>query len=126
MKKLLWIVLAIVVLGGSYAAYQFYKPHRDIVGEKAKHELGAADLVAKYMDDEQSANAVYLDQVVAITGIVSESDASHVKLESGVYCNGNFSEASLKEGDKVSVKGRVVGYDELFEEVTLDNTVVQD
>lgn len=126
MKKIIKIVIALVVIGGAYAAYQFYKPHRDIQGEKAKFEISGKDLISKYVANETEANTVYLDQVVAVKGKIAEVAADHIKLESGIFCNGEFSVSSLKEGQEVSVKGRVVGYDELFEEVTLDNSILND
>lgn len=124
MKKIIRIILLVVLLGGAYATYQYFKPHRDIQGEKPEFQLSGNELVRAYTSDENAANGKFLDKVVEVSGSVAEIDGAHIKLESGVYCNGDFSQANLKSGDQAKLKGRVVGYDEIFEEVTLDNTVL--
>ena len=126
MKKVVIIIFVLIALGGGYVIYLFNKPHRDLEGEEAKYELNASEIIERYTRDENGANAMYLDAVVKLDGILAEAEPNHIKLESGVYCNGDFSNVSLEVGSPISVKGRVVGYDELFGEVTLDNCVLLD
>ncbi len=126
MKKLVWVIVIVVFLGGAYATYLWFKPHRDIQGEKAKYELSSTALSKAYADGQDGANEVYLDQVVQVSGKVEEVDETHIKLEGGIFCNGQYSSASIKAGDQVTVKGRVVGYDELFGEVRIDNAQIID
>ncbi|MGB0177051.1 MAG: OB-fold protein, partial [Owenweeksia sp.] len=121
MKKLGLIVLALILIGGAYAAYLWFKPHRDIEGEAAKYELTAAELGYAYGLGQDGANEIYLDQVVVVSGVIGEVDDVHIKLQDDIFCKGDFSKAGLSSGDKVSIKGRVVGYDDLFQEVRLDN-----
>lgn len=123
MKKTLIVIVVIVVVGGLLGYfYVFHKPHRNISSEKADFTESAADLVEAYKSNAESANAKYLDHVLAVKGTISEVDSSHVKLEEGVYCNlakGAKSEDFIP-GSSVQLKGRVVGYDELFNEVRMD------
>lgn len=128
MKKILWIVVILLLIGVAGYFYVFHKPHRDIAGEKAELHLASSSLVQEYSSDEQSANAKYLDKVVEVEGVVAEQSPGALKLENGVFCSmlkGGGQEVAV--GAKVKIKGRVVGYDELFEEVKLDNCqLVQD
>ncbi len=123
-KKILKIGAVLAVIGGGIVLYQFNKPHRDMVGEDASLEISASQLATEYSQDEGAANASYIDKVIAVKGKVSESDADHIKLEGGVYVSGDFSSIETAIGDEVTVKGRITGYDELFEEVSLDNGVL--
>ena len=115
-----------MLIGGAYAAYLWFKPHRDIQGESAKYELTAIELGDAYAAGEDGAHEVYLDQVVLVTGVVHEVDNEHVKLQDDIFCKGDFSNSGLASGDKARIKGRVVGYDDLFQEVRIDNCTLID
>ncbi|MEQ9262762.1 MAG: hypothetical protein RLP14_06345 [Owenweeksia sp.] len=125
MKKALWILLILALMGGAYGAYLWFKPHRDIQGEAAKHEMTSIELNEAYALGQDGANAIYLDQVIMVSGTVEEADDTHIKLEGGIFCNGDFSEAKVSSGEKAQVKGRVVGYDDLFGEVRMDNCTLE-
>lgn len=62
------------------ALYVFYKPHTDISGVPAKYAIEAAALVDAYLSDEQSANKMYLNQVVEVKGVVVASGQQSVAL----------------------------------------------
>lgn len=125
-KTILKIVGVLVLLGGIYAVYLFNKPHRDILGEKAELEISAADLIDKYIADENSANASYVDKVILVSGTISSIDSATVLFASGVSFSGDFKESTAQAGDAVNIKGRILAYDELLEELSLDNGVIVD
>lgn len=123
MKKALIIIAVIVVLGGVGAYfYVFHKPHRNVAEEEASLTETATTLVESFNSDAESAKAKFLDKVVQVEGVVSEIDAENLVLESGVVCGMDdpSSLEGLQEGDMVTVKGRVVTYDDLFGEVRMD------
>lgn len=123
MKKVILIVLVLAVLGGiGTYFYVFHKPHRDLANEEAAITEQANILADKFREDAQSANASYLDQVVEISGIAAEVHPDHILLEGGVYCtlSEDSQNPTVDPGSEILVKGRVVGYDDLFEEVKMD------
>jgi len=123
MKKIIWVLFAIVVVGAAAYVYVFHKPHRDIQGEKATHSISAQELRIAYAENLESANALYLDQVIEVEGSVVELDGKNLKLQHGIYCVmvEGFEPSPNIEGAEIAIKGRVVGYDELFGEVKMDN-----
>lgn len=121
LKKILKVAGVLAVIGGSIVLYQLYKPHRDAVGEKASMEMLASDLLNDYLQDEEAANNTYKEVVIKVKGEVSEADAEHIKFKAGVTISGDFSNSNAKVGDQITVKGRITAYDELYEEVSLDN-----
>lgn len=129
-KRTVGIVLLIVgvtiAIGVGVVSYMWNKPHRDVQAEEASVELSAQALVEAYTKDQQQANTLYIDKVVAIKGIITEVDENHLTLEPGVYCTmqEGFNGAGLTAGHKVLVKGRVVSFDELFGEVRIDNAAI--
>lgn len=123
MKKTVGILLLLAIVGGAAAYfYVFHKPHRDVAGESASLITPADALVNEFKLDLDAANAKYLDKVVEVKGLVSEEDSEHILLESGVYCVFLYGgeQPLIGAGVPVSLKGRVVGFDELFEEVRMD------
>jgi predicted RNA-binding protein Jag len=123
MKKTVIIVLIIAVLGGIGAYfYVFHKPHRDVTNEEASMAEQANMLVDKFREDAATANTVYLDEVVEVMGIAAEVHPDHILLEGGVYCTmaEDAQNPTVEAGTPITVKGRVVGYDDLFEELKMD------
>ena len=93
------------------------------MGEEASHQITSNELIEFYERSTDSANAVYLDHVVLIEGEVVEVDTASITIAPGVFCHFH-SEADLSSvsaGDVVKIKGRIVGYDDLFGEVRMDN-----
>lgn len=127
MRKILWILLVLILLGASIAYYLYNKPHRDIVSEEAEIELSAADLSASYEKNTEQANNLYLDKVVKVTGNVTEYDEYAIVLDDVIYCSMDSSsvKGEPSSGMPAMIKGRVIGYDDLFGQVKLDNCVVE-
>lgn len=125
MKKLL-ILLGFTMVGAVLVyLYIFHKPHRDILGEEASHEISSNRLMKFYEQSPDSANAVYLDQVLLVEGEVVEIDniSFNMTMAPGIYCHFHSESdiSTMQAGDLVKVKGRVVGFDDLFGEVRMDN-----
>lgn len=126
MKKGIIIILAIAVLGGIGAYfYVFHKPHRDPSAEAATFQIMSVEIAQEFGNNEAAATEKYLDKVVEVKGTVLEVDGSTVILDNVVSCAGATVEAfnGVQEGDELVVKGRVIGFDDLFGEVKLDNCV---
>lgn len=126
MKKALWIILAVVVLGGAYALYQYNKPHRNYTDEKASIGVTAPQLIDDYISDRTAADDTYLDKIVEVKGVLIKKEANAMVIEPGVYVSlvdaANLE--GLSEGDEIKIKGRVLGYDELMEEVKVDQATI--
>ena len=58
--------------------------------------------------------------------MVLEDDGRRVMLEGGVVASWDTTRAhrTLEEGELLKLKGRVTGYDDLFEEVRMDGLVL--
>ena len=126
MKKKLLIVLIIVVIFG-FSIYKYvYKDHRDVSSEEASFKITLADLKADFEKNDSLANTKYLDKAIAIYGEVTSLD-----LETNeIIVDSNLSatikgKVNVKKGDKVTVKGRFIGYDDLLEEYKMDNCVIE-
>ncbi len=126
-KYLLFTGIAGLIIAGSIGLYMFYMPHRDVQGEKASYTIEAEQFVTEFMNNISESNAKYLDNVVIVSGTVSEINEDQLKQKvvvlktanSGVGCTfieaTNANAEKLSEGDKVKIKGIVrmgASYDE--------------
>ena len=103
------------------------RPHRDVGGEDAQFKMVPRELVMALAEQDSSA-AVYLDAVVELFGVVASDDGRRVMLEGGVVATWDTTREHrmLAKGELLRVKGRVTGYDGLFEEVRMDGLVLVD
>jgi hypothetical protein len=117
------------VIGGAAAYwYTFYKPHRNVQKEKSAFTLSSANLIDEFRADQPSATEKYIDQVIEIGGTITDVNAGNAMLDGAVYCSfleGELAKVvELGQGKSVKLKGRVIGFDELFGEVRLDQCAV--
>lgn len=123
-QRLILLLIVGALIGGGVFLYVWYKPHRDIQNEKSKYSLTAGSLHEAYLADEANANNLYLDKTIEISGTISDVKEGIIILNDLVVCNllegEGMKAVQLGQGKKVTIKGRVTGFDELFEEVRLD------
>ena len=119
MKKkyliLLFIVVVVVIIGYNY----IYKDHRDIGSEKAAASLTSSFLVEKFLNSSQEADSLYLDKTIEINGVVTAIGETDLVLDEKVFCSFE-SVPEVQLNAKITVKGRCIGFDDLLEEVKVD------
>ncbi len=124
-KKILLIFSLLVVL--AVVGYQFiYHSHRDIATEEAAFSVSGDALIKEFVADENASNAKYLDKSVAIKGKITNVDALNntFVLDEKVFAIVQ-EKNEAKVGDVVTVKGRLIGFDSLLEEIKLDQCTIQ-
>jgi len=130
-KNLRNLLLAGVLIGavvGAWAIwYVFYKPHRDVSAEKPKYELTSQVLSDAFKTDT-SAMSKYVDQALLVEGPVTQVEGTRVSL-GNIICSFDSTQTvkitSLKAGDIVKIQGRLTTYNDLMEEITMDNCVIK-
>jgi hypothetical protein len=130
-KNLRNLLLAGVLIGavvGSWAIwYVFYKPHRDVSAEKPKYELTSQVLSDAFKTDT-SAMSKYVDQALLVEGSVTQVEGTRVSL-GNIICSFDSTQtvkiSSLKAGDIVKIQGRLTTYNDLMEEITMDNCAIK-
>lgn len=111
---LLFVVIAIII-GYNY----IYKDHRDIGNERAAASLSSSSLIEKFLNSSQEADSLYLDKTIEITGVVTAIGKSDLVLDENVFCT-FVSVQEVEISSKITVKGRCIGFDDLLEEVKID------
>jgi len=121
MKKLI-VLLLIVVVGGIFAYNYLYQDHRDIENEKSEFSLTSLELTNEFSSASSNSEKKYLNKTIEVTGAISELNKNDMTLDNTIIClfNETSQTSSLSIGSKVKIKGRFIGYDDLLEQVKLD------
>ena len=127
-KNILIIGVVLGIIVGSWAVwYVFYKPHRDVSAEKPKYELTSAALTDAFKTDT-AALAKYVDQAILVEGAITEMEGNHISL-GNIICSMDSASlaktSTLKAGDVVKIQGRLTSYNDLMEEIVMDNCAVK-
>jgi len=114
MKKLLYILLVLVLIGVVTGLYMWNKPHTKV--ENAKGVAISADsLTSVFSANEAAANTQYLNKALVVSGVVAEVDKNQdggimVVLGTSdpmaaVQCTMREKGVVVNKGQKVTIKG---------------------
>jgi hypothetical protein len=119
-NNIIMMLLGVLIIG--YFAFRYiYHDHRDIASEKPEITVLASELFSLFTENDPSK---ILNKTVEVTGFITETDSTSVILDNKVHCVFLNKPSGLSTNQKISVKGRCIGYDDLFEVVKLDQCVV--
>ena len=115
-------ILAVVILTAGLVYKTIYKPHVGIEDRELKFTGTTSELLKKVQEDP----SLWQDVAVQLSGKVTEAEAKGFTLDQSVYCQLDFISTfqKIKPGDPIVIKGRVIGYDDLLEELKLDQTII--
>ena len=119
---LIFIVLLIIV----YAVWN--KPHKNYSNTKPNITIDSSNFINEFKTNSTLATEKYLNQIILVSGNVTDTLTKSVVLNNGIVCT--FDSLSLKAlgliqiNNEVSIKGRFVGFDDLFEEIRLDHCFI--
>ena len=111
------LALAIVVLGYNYIMHE---GARDLSQETADYTITAKEIVAEFTTNTALANKKYLEKAVVVEGIVTNKIENEIILDNGVVCIMKDKNNTIRINETITLKGRVVGYDDLMQEIKLD------
>lgn len=124
MKKSILIAFLSLILAALAVAYYLYnKPHVNVAKATPDFTIEADSLFAEYQQDEQNANAKYLEKIIVVKGIVdhpnfenpAEPNIVLIVAEGAGTVTCGFKPENLKSieklenGHSVSIKGQCKG-----------------
>ena len=125
MRKGIILIIIFIIL---FLGYNFvYQDHRNIEKEVATFNISSTIISNEFAKHPTKSNLKYLNKTIEISGLISESNLKDLTLDDKVFCQfiDNI-EKSFKLNTKLKIKGRCIGYDDLFEIVKLDQSTLND
>ena len=115
------IIFSLILIIGLIFAYNYaYPDHRSIQDEPVSYTLDAASFFNEFKSDSHQAELKYLDQTVVVSGLITSVNTGNITISNKIYCQFEALNSDLKVNDSLAVKGRCIGFDDLLEEIKLD------
>jgi glutaredoxin-related protein len=128
MRKKLLIIIPVLIAVVAFAGYRFlYKAHRDISSEDVEFTLTVNSLQKEFMENDSLANAKYADKTIVISGKITAVDAESHSITVDEKLSATMkdkADVNVAPQSKVRIKGRFVGYDDLLEELKMDQVSI--
>ena len=119
---LVFIVLLIIV----YAVWN--KPHKNYSNTKPNIIIYSSNFINEFKANATIATEKYLNQIILVNGNVTDKLNKSVVLNNGIVCSLDSSSLDALEliqiNDEGIIKGRFVGFDDLFKEIRLDHCFI--
>ena len=130
-KKTTWsflrIFIPLLVTSIAVVYFTYNKPHRDFNKSPSQFTVESKKLISFYKNNLKEANSKYLDKIILITGVITDFEKDIIILDNGIVCTLDSSQKiddQIYTGSEISIKGRCIGYDDLFEEVRVDHSFI--
>lgn len=129
LQKKIFLFLAVFAIGFvvTFFAIRYYIYNggkRDIQTEEAAFSLASKDIVAEFTTNAEQATQKYSNKTIVVSGKITEIKANEIVLDETVSCILKLSPIN-KIGESVEIKGRLVGFDDLFGQVKLDECSIK-
>tara|TARA_B110000977_G_C10830061_1_gene397663 strand:- start:184 stop:567 length:384 start_codon:yes stop_codon:yes gene_type:complete len=120
-KGFILTTLVIIIAYGSYN--YMYQDHRNVFNEEASISITSTELYNKFKVTPSIGNKDFINEIIEFRGTVKLINNDLILIEPSIACklDSNFSSTNLNIGDTLLLKGRCIGFDDLFMEVKMDN-----
>ena len=109
-----------LIIGFSIFNYVFHGGARDLATEDAAFTVTSKNIIAEFAANVPGATKKYSDKAIAVSGIVTAVTDSIVTIDNTIICNFKSPDTTIKNEQAITVKGRLVGFDDLMGELKLD------
>ncbi|WP_310560595.1 OB-fold protein [Flavobacterium sp.] len=117
------IAVAIVVIGiAGFAGYNYvmHGGARNLSNEDASYTVSSKSITTEFSSNVDVANKKYLEKAIVIKGTVTKITGNEIIIDNMIICNLKELDPSIQKDQTITLKGRVVGYDDLMGEIKLD------
>jgi len=121
--KILAILFVVLIIGFFSYNYVMTGGGRDLETEKSEFNISAVDIFAEFSANAEIATTKYLNKAVEISGNVTSVNGNVISLDDKISCQLLVLE-KVAIDSQLKIKGRVTGYDDLLEELKLDQCLI--
>lgn len=120
------IILVFVCVIGGYFGYKYIMTvgERNIESEKSAFVVTSMTVFNEFSENSELATSKYLNKAVEISGKITSISPNLIILDEKISCQFQIQQKEVV-GSQIVIKGRVTGYDDLFEELKIDQCLIQ-
>ena len=129
MKKIVVFLIVLFIIIAIAGYFYLYQDHRDVSTTDAVNSFKSSNLVEIFQDADQENDKLILDQVILVSGIATSNSSGSVTLDNKIFIeldskNYKTSNYVINKNQSYTIKGRCLGYDDLLDEVKIDQAVI--
>lgn len=118
------LFVASLLVGFSVFNYVFHGGARDLATEDLAFTVTSKNITDEFAFNVPGATKKYSDKAIAVSGIVTAVTDSIVTIDNTIICNFKTPDTTIKNDQAITVKGRLVGFDDLMGELKLDQCTI--
>lgn len=124
-KKFKIVAMTFIVFSVGFFTYNYVMTGgaRDLEKEKAEFNTTSVVVFNEFSANSEMATTKYLNKAVEISGKVTNVNENVIMLDEKVSCQ-LLTLEKIEVNSQVKIKGRVTGYDDLLEELKLDQCLI--
>lgn len=121
-----WIVILGLLIIATVIGYNYiYQDHRDIEKEVAEFSMNAEEISVLFLENAKATEQKLLNKTVEVSGLISDINTNDITIDDKVFCQfSSGTQTSKNKNATIKIKGRVIGYDDLLEQVKLDQCTI--
>ena len=122
-SKIFFGIVIVGIITATVVYFYAMQPPKQIESKKVDF-TGSSD---SFLSEVQKDFAVWQDKVVLLTGTITTADENGIILSNQIYCQfrEDVDKTAIQPNQEIKLKGRVIGYDDLLEELKLDQCIIQ-
>lgn len=120
LKIILSLILLFTITGVVGYNYVMHGGARNLSNEATNFTVTSNEITKEFNENATVANKKYLEKAVAIKGIVTEINANQIIVDNNIVCDLKTKNLNIKLNQSITLKGRVVGFDDFMGEIKLD------
>lgn len=124
LKKNKFILIGLLLVAAIYGAYTYvYNPHKTIEEVDSNYTGASTDFLEMASTNFNEWNS----KVVELRGEITGLDSKGVTLNNQIFCQFKTPDkiTTLNLNQKITIKGRVIGYDDLLDEIKLNQCILK-
>lgn len=123
--KIIAIIL-VLQISGFYLIYKnAVQPPVPIEDVKSDYNHSVKQFYLEFVESNVAFDRKYLNKVIRLTGNVTVVQDSVIVLNNKIVCIANEKFNNTIKDKTIKVKGKYVGYDELFDNLKMDECVIE-
>jgi len=123
--KIIGILFVVTLLVGlSVFNYFLHGGARDLATEEVSFNVNSKKIISEFAENVAGATKKYSDKAIAVSGIVTAVTDSIVTIDNTIICNFKSADTTIKNEQAITIKGRLVGFDDLMGELKLDQCTI--
>lgn len=124
MKK--WFIIILICVIGLLGYKYMYQDHRNIANESSIYKITALEISNEFEINPISSENKYLNKTIEVRGKVSEKNSQNITIDDKVFCQFSSKIQTVPNTNLITIKGRFIGYDDLLEQVKIDQCIIID